>query len=766
MKVIKNVAPYLVVALVTVFFYYVILEFNTWDINVPIDFSGDAITDGGTLTLAKKAIRGDGILSVKSFWTIDGDSTAWGIIDASIHYYIMCFLALFIDSVGCLTNIYFILTFVLCGCFMYYALSRLGTNKFLAIAIGVIYAFVPGHLQRGIGHLAIGSCFSLPLLILGCVYLITDQIGYKPKKIIIIGKHEIALDLRLIEGIIGAILVGFSSIYFCTFAMIVHTICIFICAINRNRRGSISGLGFLFFDFLSAFFTVVLPNIISAGDAVASYGNTRRISDIDAFSLKIAQLILPINGHRIPLFSALRRAYASAFGENENANSSLGMILSISLLLSIVFVFVSQKKSDNQNKVSQIGKANLLILLISVAGGGAEIIGLVYSPIRCYNRMSFIIASFSCFALAYLINSFVSKRKIIVQIIFCSCFMLLAILDQSSNDWKYSSEYAKLQAKTWYAEEIFFEKIEETGADTVLIYPSKYSSKYKDVIEDKYKTMKSYIHTDDDITFTTGYAEKSSTDLWIKTLENYSDDEKMRILAAEGFDGILLYKDGFKDEEYFYEFYKSMITLNGETKVISSEDGLWYYIPISKNYFSHLLYYDIVELNKLCDLIGSNKFELGRKYCFGLSEVEPFIQNGFSGAEVDFRWSSDSKSEMNFEINEESFGDLEVNIRYLYLYDKQQVEIFANGQSVFDDLLTDNNGIITFTVPRNDLKENELELLITYSDAKSPASEGLSADVRELAIAWQDIQIVDTGINSKNNLAYVDFSILDKYLGR
>lgn len=754
-KNIINLIPYFGIFICTTIIYYCVFSFWKWNINVPISFSGDTITDGGTLTFAAKALNGDGILSAKCFWTIDNRSVTWNIIDGSIHYFLMWILSFFIHSVGKLTNIYFIITYGLCGSCMYYVLTRLDINKKIAFSVAILYAFLPGHTLRGLGHMGIGSCFALPLIALT---------GYN----IAMGEFE-NLDKRkvrrmLAEGIVGAILVGGLSIYFCFFTMLLHGCCIGISLINKRGKSVNYSVNFLLVDGICAFFTVIMPNLFSKGDTIQQIESTRALYHIRVFGLNIAQLLLPISGHRIPLFSKIRYYYTNSFGENENAMSSMGAVFSLAFLVCIIVVFID-KTSDLLKKLKTIGMWIILITLISVVGGFAEIIGFFLSSIRCYNRMSFLIACFSAIGLAIILDKVLSEKRQMIYLIVCVLAVGIGVLDQTSPQMKMTDETASTYESIWNSEEDFFDIIAETGAKQVLIYPSAYSGLYSENDIIQYDIMKSYIHKSQ-IKFSVGYKQGSKTDLWIQALEQYSTEQKLKLCATQEINGILLYKSGFRDPSVFESMCISMKQCVGKNNVLVSDDGEWVYVRNDK-YLSDIEDVNKKQLKEAGRMIISNRISLGKTYNMGQLEVEPLLVQGFSFGEGDYRWSQGKSSLIDITINEKKYGDLIAELSCCYIMGSQSIKIYANDNLVYEDMIDSQNSTIKFPIERAYVKNGQIQLKIVYSNPQSPSSlGGESTDTRELAIAWTTMKITDTDTQKVANSNYYDDTILKKYLGR
>jgi phosphoglycerol transferase len=760
-----------IILILSVIIFYITNSFWNWNINVPISFSGDTITDGGTLTLAQKAIRGDGILSVKGFWTVDDSNINWTIIDASLHFVIMKILAIFIHVPGKLANVYFVLTFVLGAWFMYYALMRLKINHCVSVCVAMIYTFLPGHLMRGLGHLAIGSSFAMPLMILGCVYILngelfSDAIDIRDRNKSNQGKAaKFPLNVKIVEGVIGSILIGLSSIYFGVFSMIIHVLVFFVAYLNQshNKKNAFGAIIFLGTDFLTAFLTVFLPAIVSGGSVIKSFSDSRSRYDIVHYGLKISQLILPIPAHRIGILAKIRALYTGGYTENENALSSLGLLLSLALLFSLILVFVEMPKRKEMLRIKEIGKINILILLIAMVGGICEIIGLLYYSIRCYNRMSFIIACFSAVSLAYILNIIKSKLEPLLGMLIIIILVCFASYDQTSSVSNISKERAAFYAQTWNAEEEFFDLIEahEKDGSSILVYPSKYSSLYETDESRKYDLMKSYIHTSS-IKFSVGYQEGSATERWLQALDQYTSEQKLRIAVGAGFNGILLYKAGFSDDYIFENMLSDFKNILGENNMITSADGDWYYFSFT-DYKSILLGHNSDKIKNDCLQLSPDIYPLGMAYQFESRDIDKYLVSGFSGGEKDFRWSLGDTSKMKLKVNAVSYGDIRVKINFLMVYQPQVVSVQINKHDI-GAWNVNGEGEIQFDITRQLISDDSIDIVINYSSPTSPASISGSTDTRELAVAYKSIELIDLGTNIRSSSNYIDTGELKAYL--
>ena len=49
-------------------------------------------------------------------------------------------------------------------------LRKMGIMKKFSVIGAILYAFIPGHYQRGEGHIYVGSCFAIPLIIVVAIH--------------------------------------------------------------------------------------------------------------------------------------------------------------------------------------------------------------------------------------------------------------------------------------------------------------------------------------------------------------------------------------------------------------------------------------------------------------------------------------------------------------------------------------------------------------------------------------------------------------------
>ncbi|MEY2468506.1 MAG: hypothetical protein QOF21_1204, partial [Actinomycetota bacterium] len=94
----------------------------------------------------------------------------------NLHMVLIRLIGLSGASYAVVLNLYYLLGFVLVALAAVWVLRRLGVSPAVAIAISVLYAFLPYHQTRGEGHLFLGAYFVVPF----ACYLVLRSLDAKP----------------------------------------------------------------------------------------------------------------------------------------------------------------------------------------------------------------------------------------------------------------------------------------------------------------------------------------------------------------------------------------------------------------------------------------------------------------------------------------------------------------------------------------------------------------------------------------------------------
>jgi phosphoglycerol transferase len=227
----------------------------------------------------------------------------------------------------------------------------------------------------------------------------------------------------------------------------------------------------------------------------------------EIYGLKIAQLLMPISGHRIPRLAIVPNYYNKAAPlVNENQMASLGLIGSLGFLILIVWILYLIGNGINFKEyyiLDNLSIFNLYGLLLATIGGfGTVFAGLAFPEIRCYNRISIFIAFFSLFAVVLLLEEF-SKRYVrgnTPRLLF-NAFLCLALAvgvsDQTSES--FVPPYDSIRAE-YLNDDAFIKNIEAIMPENAMIFQLPYVPfpEYPPVYKmDDYSHFRAYLHSKD-----------------------------------------------------------------------------------------------------------------------------------------------------------------------------------------------------------------------------------------------------------------------------
>lgn len=542
---------------VSLLLFVIIKHLWNWDLKVPFQTQGDAM----------------GILTYVKIWTMD---EKWGhitqncapfvtnrwhdLLDGIVALGPLYILAKVTRNVGYTINLYYMMTFALSAMCTYYVLRRCGVSESSSFGGSIIYSFIPGHLMRGITHIAVGSTFFLPLIVLLVIQICNGEMcneKWRDKQNITMLQIFKSVDKKLLWGMAYLALVTFSTLYYGVFTMILLVFAsIYICLQTKQMRHL---LYFVFFmiDEAICLVMIYLPNIVAKirdGEWQPYTIISRSIGDTETFALKIAQLILPITNHRVFFFSKIKEIYRLNFAWNENDMSSLGIVMSLGFIISccaVLFPLVKNKA------VILLGKINLFIVCIATVGGGAALIGMITYSIRCYNRFSYFIGCFSILVSMLLLDDIfkaTKKLRIRGRWLVVGGIILIAILDQTSNGESYTKESAQIMIESYYNDERFVNQIEEYEDDAmVMVWPLNCpkigTEKTKDGQYIVYEQGMPFLHAKSS-KWNTGMGNGIGAvgDYWIENISYKSYEEQVKIMVAAGYSGVAILHKGYTPE--------------------------------------------------------------------------------------------------------------------------------------------------------------------------------------------------------------------------
>ena len=270
----------------------------------------------------------------------------------------------------------------------------------------LLYSLLPYHFYRGQDHLCLASYFLIPPMVVVVLRIYLDRDA--PRE----GERGPVRwwNRRAPTGpwaVPVCLFMGCGGIYYAFFSCYLLLVAGVAAGLRRRRLGPLVGAGLLIGVVIAAVLANLAPKLLyDLRHGPNPTAVSRSPLESEFYGLRIAQLLAPIEGHRLPWLARLR----ATLGENlptllhkdEAYHPAPGAVASVGFLL-LLGRFLARRSSAWPKALDGLALLNLAALLLAVTGGLGTVFNLLVSPmIRCYNRMSIFIACFALFALALL----------------------------------------------------------------------------------------------------------------------------------------------------------------------------------------------------------------------------------------------------------------------------------------------------------------------------------------------------------------------------
>lgn len=306
-------------------------------------------------------------------------------------------------------NVAFLCTFVLAFMIAYWVCGRLGLATPFRFCSATLYALMPYHFARGDQHFFESCYYFTPLLALVIFQLWSarplahrwDGNGWR-------------LDWRDRRAWLAVVLLAFFSSFHpyhqFFFAVLVACAAPLAALYRGNWRPLWIGFGLAIY----ALAVLVIKGAIAhhlITPELALSTNAQAISgygEAEKYPLKIAQMLLPVQGHRWSALATLRATYDGANPlNNENGSTTLGFIGGLGLVACVLLALVPASRW-RMSRAGKMGTLILIILLFASMGGISSLISIVslvvlgpnseLTQTRGWNRMIIFIGFFAYFS--------------------------------------------------------------------------------------------------------------------------------------------------------------------------------------------------------------------------------------------------------------------------------------------------------------------------------------------------------------------------------
>jgi phosphoglycerol transferase len=316
-------------------------------------------------------------------------------------------------------NVYFLLTFPLAAATAYLVFRRLGATPAPSIICSSLFALLPYHFARGENQLFFSGYFAVPLgayLVLAVIAndpLFTRRTNNKRRTPFAFTSRQSFVSVALCAVVALASGAGYFALF--TILLVAAGMMVALLA-RRGKRVLLTGS-----VVIAVIGGVLVANLSPAFLYRAKHGTNqavgkRSVKESEIQALKLTELVLPIEHHRVARLARLSEEYA-AFERSLNEPRPrplqrpleadavhLGLVATLGFAFLLVLAVVAGTAGRPwifSSRYRDAAAASLVAFLIGTVGGiSALIAGAVSPQFRSWNRISIFIAFFALLAIA------------------------------------------------------------------------------------------------------------------------------------------------------------------------------------------------------------------------------------------------------------------------------------------------------------------------------------------------------------------------------
>ncbi len=559
LKIYKDVIAVVVLMLLTGVLAYSFMDMENFDLAYPMSYDGG---DGMSyLVNAVMLMEGNTTMETDRLGAPYGYA-GYDFYASSLHGFdnlVLKIIVQFTDEPAVAVNMMFLLLFPMIALFAYFVLRQMGIRPWISVGGALTFTFMPYLFVRGMNHFVLACYYFIPVSILYCLWVYQDDNFFCLNKNFFKNwKNYFAILLSVCIANNGIAYYAFFTCFFLVVTGIVKAL--------REKKWRYFGKACALIVLVAGFMVAALiPNVIYISkNGVNKEGFVRTLDGVETYSLKIAQLFMPLNSHGSSTIQAVIDGYNDTMPlVNENYMAFLGVMGCIGFLILLVVLFLRKIGDDKPYKVQLeiLSLLNIAGILLATIGGFGSLFGLLITDmIRCYNRISIFIAFISIAAVCILLNVLCDRilasekfNHIVRNCIYAGTIavsaaaMLWGIWFQYPGmcfDYTNFREYYK-------SDKEFVERIEASLPTGAMIYQLPYHEYPEGGAVNEmndYDLWIGYIHSKD-LRWSYGGVVGREADNWLSGIDNSNVPEMLKIVKEKGFAGIYIDRRAYDEEE-------------------------------------------------------------------------------------------------------------------------------------------------------------------------------------------------------------------------
>jgi hypothetical protein len=326
----------------------------------------------------------------------------------NLHFAVLKLLALISSDYALVCNAYFLLTFPLTTLTALFVFRRLGFAYAPSLVGSLLFAFLPYHFARGIGHIFLASYYLIPLMVLVIVWVYAEKVRLFDRGAEGRWSRKNVLSFEVLASVVICLLMSSGGVYYAFFGCFLLLVAGITSSLWKNKFQPLGVATVLVVVTSLGVFANILPSLLFNQVHGANPESFQRLpSEAETFGMKIIQLLVPVNGHRVSLLAQLSMDYNNGFTPllNENGAAALGLVGSCGFLILIARLFWRRRPHGDTELLDGLSMLNLFAILLATIGGFGACFSFYICPlIRAYNRISVYIAFFALVTVVWLLH--------------------------------------------------------------------------------------------------------------------------------------------------------------------------------------------------------------------------------------------------------------------------------------------------------------------------------------------------------------------------
>jgi len=661
-------------------------------------------------------------------------------------------LLFFSNNIWLSVNLGYIFNCIVISFSSYLVMRSLNINYHIAMLASLTYALSTYFFFRGILHYFLSMYQFVPLSILLCIWCFKDDVFFTLNTSFFkYYKNILAVIFSLLIAENGN---GYYPFFTCFFLLITGLI-------KSNFKINRKSMPALFLVFLIGvlFILNLTPHFLYDFVHNKNTHITHRYPmEAELYGLKITQLFLPPNAHRIPVVGTLISKYNNGILINENSWGFLGLFGSFGCIILLLNLFILDHKHDNRKVIFLLSRLNLAGILLATIGGFSSLFALLITPqLRAYNRISIFLLYFGILTVSLFFNTFlqnITKVKKLVFLCLIFTFSFLNILFQYPYGFSKKTNLASSFGSSFTSDAEFIKFIEDTMPKGAMIYQFPYM-KFPEggPINNlgDYRLLIGYMHSKK-LKWSYGATRGRYPDHWHQIVNSLPIDTKIRILSIVGFEGIYIDRRAYTSSEL--KILEQSLSKNLRSPCYYSKDNKLSFFDMSKYNQEYRSIFSQEELTRIKgriiekanDDLFTLDFLLSLSGFYKITEVIDLRQtksiyqySGWSHPEEYGTWTEGSETVLGMNIN--SANDLYLHLNIEMIFNNNPVDVYINEVLLGSYEFVVGENIIPIT---NDLyPDKELVISFKFNNLMSPKDLGLSEDPRKLGIHVSSFYITE-----------------------